>query len=102
LPCELKASNTTSVNKDHSSTIKPVTLTKQPNQDAERHSYLNTKNYGAGGPFVPTLQASEAPLLPWGSQNMTRNILNFAAYFCVSFVSNNFLQLLSHAFAISS
>ena len=63
---------------------------------------LIPKNYGAGGPFVPTLQTSEAPLLPWGSQNLTRNILNFAAYFCVSFVSNNFLQLMSHAFAISS
>jgi len=83
LPYELKASKTTSVNKDHSSTIKPVMLTKQLNQDAERHSQLITKELQCRGAICTHTPSLRGPLLPWGSQNLTRNILNFAAYFCV-------------------
>jgi hypothetical protein len=87
---------------DHFSTIKPVMLTQQPNQRQKGTHNLIPKNYGAEGAIcthTPTLRGS---LLPWGSQNLTARILNFAARSCFCSVSIDLLLPTPYALAISS
>jgi hypothetical protein len=99
LPFEVKVTSTTSVHKDHFSTIKPLLFTQQPDQ-AERHPQLNTKKLWCRGVICTHTTSFRGPLLLCSRQNLTGKILNFAPYFC--FVCMNFLLPMPHAFATCS
>jgi hypothetical protein len=102
LSYELKATKTTTINKDHFSTIKPGMLTRQPNQRQKGTHNLIPKELWCRRAICTHIPSLRRSLLPWGSQNLTGKIHNFAAYFCFYFISIRFLLPMPCAFAISS